>query len=46
MLAAKDNHSHLDMLAQIAALLSDDESVEKLIQTSAISDIADIIYRY
>lgn len=46
MLAAKDGTSHLEMLSAVAELFSDEDAVEKIIQSSSISEISDIVYRY
>lgn len=46
LLAAKDNHSHLDMLAAVAELLSDESAVEAIIQAPDSTAIAEIVHRY
>lgn len=46
LLAAKDNHSHLDMLAAVAELLSDESAVEAIIQAENSTAIAEIVHRY
>lgn len=46
LLAAKDNTSHLDMLAAVAELLSDESAVEAIIQAKDVASIADVVHRY
>lgn len=41
-LAAKDNNSHLDALVQISELLSDEETVDKILESTDIGTL----YRY
>ncbi|PNS12185.1 PTS ascorbate transporter subunit IIA [Mixta theicola] len=46
MLAAPDNHSHIEMLSALAELFSSDEDMEKLHQAKSPEDIKKIIERF
>lgn len=46
MLAAKDSESHLEMLSAVAELFSDEEAVQQIIQSTTVSEIAEIVHRY
>ncbi|PJG82713.1 PTS sugar transporter subunit IIA [Caviibacterium pharyngocola] len=46
MLTAKDNHSHIEMLSAVAELFSDEENIEKIIQSSSVAEISDILATY
>ncbi|KGQ69349.1 PTS mannitol transporter subunit IIA [Chelonobacter oris] len=46
LLAAKDNHTHLEMLAAVAELLSDESAVDEMIRATDIETIAAIAHRY
>ncbi|MGR3807155.1 PTS system IIA component, L-Asc family [Pasteurella testudinis DSM 23072] len=46
LLAAKDNSSHLDMLAAVAELLADESAVEEMIGAADIEHIAAVVHRY
>ncbi len=45
-LAAVDNHSHLDVLAQVIKLVTNKKDVEEIINTSNEKDVLEIIKRY
>ncbi|WP_435927256.1 PTS sugar transporter subunit IIA [Dryocola sp. BD613] len=46
MLAAPDNHSHIETIAALAELFSNDEDMKLLHKAKAVEDIKNIINRY
>ncbi|WP_058910522.1 PTS sugar transporter subunit IIA [Entomohabitans teleogrylli] len=46
MLAAPDNHSHIEMISALAELFSSDDDMEKLHQAHTLEEIKNIIERF
>ena len=46
MLCATDNHSHISMLAQLAEMLSDTQTVAALAQTSQVAEVVSLIQSF